>query len=114
MADNLDINTKTATIANSNTTSDVVSCSKGLTLVGIYMPAALTGANFSFTACDTANGTYVPVYDTEGAAQYSIAFGASRYIPVDPAVFAGVRFLKIVSDATEGGSRSIKLACRVV
>jgi hypothetical protein len=113
MPDIATLGTLTATIANGQTTSDAIDCSSGRTLVGLYLPGALTGTTFAFTACATSGGTYVPVYDVEGGSAYSVTVGTSRYVPVDPTVFAGARFLKLVS-ASEGGVRSISCAVRVV
>ena len=102
------------TIANGQTTSGEAALSNGQTLVGVILPAALTSTSMTFTAATAAGGTFVPVYDVGGAAAYSITVGTSRYVPVDPRVFAGIRYLKAVGGSTEGGSRTITLVVRNV
>lgn len=102
----------TATIASSATTSDEQALPAGATLVGIITPGTLTGSAFTFTAATISGGTFNPVYN-EGT-QYSVNVGTSRYVAVNPSVFAGIRFFKVVSGSTEGGSRSIVLVVRNV
>jgi hypothetical protein len=66
----------------------------------------------TFQACDSAGGTFVPVYAAGGGAVYSVTVGTSRYVPLDRDVFAGVRFVKLVSGSTELGLRVIRLLLR--
>lgn len=94
----------TATIANGQTKSGVVSCA-GFTLCGILMPAAFTGTALTFEASNAADGTFAPVYNAAGQVSYTVA--ASRFIAIDPKDFQGVAFLKIVSGSSEGASRAL-------
>ena len=102
----------TATIAASGTTSAEIDLS-GATLCGIYIPASFTGTSIAFQASSTSGGTFVSVRDGAGSA-LSKTVAAGQYIKLDPADFAGVRFLKIVSGSTEGAERILTLAARPV
>jgi hypothetical protein len=63
---------------------------------------------------DTSGGTFVAVQDGNGN-DLSIAVTASKFIPINNlAVTAGVRFIKIISNASEAAQRSIKLVTRAV
>lgn len=110
----IDTTTVDVTIANGQTTSGEAALSNGQTLVGVFLPASLTSTTMTFTTATAAGGTFVPVYDVGGAAAYSITVGTSRYVPVDPRVFAGIRYLKAVGGSTESGSRTITLVVRNV
>lgn len=81
------------------------------TLCGVYIPAGWVGTAMTFQA--SADGvTYVAVHNAAGA--YSIVVAASKYVAVDPTVFLGVRYLKLVSGSTEsGGPLTVKLAVRI-
>jgi hypothetical protein len=103
----------TATIANGATVSDEMDLTSGRSLVAIQTPAALTGTALTFTACSTSGGTFVPVYDTSGNA-VSVTVSTSRYIPLTPASFVGIRYLKVVSGSAEAAARSITLYTREV
>lgn len=101
-----------ATIVSGQTASGEVDLQE-TTLMGLYLPATFTGTAISFTAAPTAGGTSIVVQDGAGAT-YSVTVAASKYVPVDYTKLAGLRFIKIVSNATEGGTRTINLAARPV
>lgn len=101
-----------AKIAASGTTSGAVDLGHA-TLCGIYVPASFTGTTLTFTASDTATGTFAPVKDGAGAA-VSKTVAAGDYIYIDPVLFAGIRHLKIVSGSAEAAERVLKLATRIV
>lgn len=93
-----------------STTSDVQDLS-GCTLCGLYIPSGFSGASIKFESHSAATGTFSRVIGSDGAElNYTVA--ASKYLYVDPAIFAGIRFLKLVSDATE--TANITLALRPV
>jgi len=103
----------TVTIANNATESDALNVGAiGQVVVGIVTPATLTGVAFTFKA-SVDGSTYVPVYDTSGSA-YTVTVSTSRYIPLPPATFAGITYLKVVSGSTEGGSRIITVVTRPI
>ena len=92
MAGSLDA-TFTATVAVSGTTSGAINL-QGFAPCGLYFPATTDGTTVTFQA--SADGTtYYPIYGTDGN-QISYTIAASRYVPLDPSVFAGVAFLKLV------------------
>ena len=101
-----------ATIASSQTTSDAVDLA-GTTLVGIQLPASLTGTALSFEAATTSGGTYQQVIGGGGNVLSKTVSGG-KFLSLDPAEFAGVQFLKIVSDASEGAERTLELITRPV
>lgn len=92
------------TIANGQTVSALITTG-GFSLCGILLPAAFTGTTLTFLVCNTAGGTFQPLYNSAGAVSYTVA--ASRYIAIDPKDFAGVAFLKIVSGSAEGALRTL-------
>jgi hypothetical protein len=96
--------TKTATIANSATTSGAVDCS-GASFGGFITPAALTGTTMTFTVSSDESGTYVPLRDSSGAA-ISITVATSGGYALPPELFAFPWF-KFVSGSSEAASRSI-------
>ena len=100
-------------IASGQTTSGEADLSNGRTLAGIIMPGTFTGTALTFTAYDSSGGTFNAIYGDTGTA-ISVTCAASRYIAVDPAVFAGVRYLKVVSGSSEGGNRTVRLVVRNV
>ena len=101
-----------ATIASSGTTSGTIALA-GTSPVGVYLPAAFTGTTLTFTACSTAAGTFVAILDDAGGTlTRTVAQG--RFLPLDPALFAGVAFLKIVSGSAEGAARDLIVVSRPV
>jgi len=99
-----------AVIASSGTTSAAVDL-KNLQLLGVIIPSAVTGTAFTLTMSKEIAGTYVTVQDGEGA-DYSPAMAASKYIPITPLPLSrGLRFIKIVSNASEAAQRTFTLVC---
>lgn len=97
-------------IDESETKSGVLSL-KGMTLVGIHLPAAFDGAALTFEACDTEDGTFVPVNDKSGTAvTYTVT--QATYAAIDPKDFYGINFLKIVSGSAESAARTLKCAVK--
>lgn len=103
----------TATIASGQTTSNAIDLS-GCDLCGFYMPAAFTGTTIKVQSSPTFDGTYVEVQDGAGA-DISLTVVPSKYIPIaNLAYIAGLRFIKLVSGSSEGGTRTITIAARPV
>lgn len=104
---------KQATIASGQTVSGAVDL-EGCALVGAFLPATLDGTALTFLACDTAGGTYLPVHDADGD-EVTATVAASRYLILDPADFAGVRYLKLeMGTAQSTTDTTITLAVRPV
>ena len=102
---------QTVTIANGQTTSNAIDLGE-LAVVGIQTPSALTGTSFTFQASSD-NVTFCAVTKVDGTT-YTMTVAASKYIVVPPADLAGVRYLKIVSGATEGQADTIIVVTRQV
>jgi len=99
----------TATIASSGTTSDEIDLSDS-TLCGIIIPSAITGATMTVTASPTSGGTFSTVY--KDGADLSFTIAASKYVVMQPADFAGCKYIKLVSASSEGAERSITVVTR--
>ena len=80
--------------------SEVINIS-GLTLSCIQMSTAWTDARIGFQGDVNASGNYYDIYDTNGDF-LTFATSASRIIVFDPAVFAGIQILKLVSETSAG------------
>lgn len=106
-----------AVIPASGTDSALVDI-KDLSVLGVYFPAALTGASITFKASKDggliASAVTVQALPTNGGAQSNFVLNkaVSTYVPLDPALLAGVQYLYVVSASAEGAERSITLACR--
>lgn len=86
-----------AMIASGQSLSGVVPLAiSGETLIGIQMPSAWTTADLTFQGAYDDDATFVDLYNVAGV-EVNVKAAASRYIPVDPADFRGVLFLKIRS-----------------
>jgi hypothetical protein len=98
----------------------------GKTVIGLVTPAAWTAADIAFKV--SVDGvTYVPLYDarTPGAAtevtiaSASVPTSAARGFALDPSVFAGYNYLKIVSGTNalgvnQGAARTLYVLARRV
>lgn len=106
---------ESVTIASSGTTSNAIDIAEnGWQLAGFIIPAAFTGTSISIQTSDTLTGTYVTVQDGAGA-DLTFAVTASRFIPIpNLSLTAGLRFIKLVSNASESSSRVIVLAARAI
>lgn len=82
----------------------------GSTLCGMFIPAGFVGTSITFTACDTSGGTFLPVHK-DGAA-LTITVAASMYVALNPNDYAGLKFIKLVSSASE--TAVVKLAVRAI
>lgn len=105
------------TIANNASLSGAMSLGEG-GIVGIYMPADWTAASLTFAAALSEDGTFNPVYDQDGT-ELTVAADADRYIVLNPADFAGIRFMKIRSGTsgsavTQGGARVLEVITRPI
>jgi hypothetical protein len=96
-----------ASIASGGTTSDMVNL-MNRRLLAIQLPAAFTGTALTFQA--SYDGiTFATLY-IDGA-DVSLTVAQGKYVAVDPATFAGVEILKVISGSAEGAARSIVLIC---
>jgi hypothetical protein len=96
--------TDTVTIASSGTTSQAISMTRNRVPIAVLTPAALTGTTFTFQA--SVDGTnFYDLYN--GSSAYSVTVAPSRYIALNPDVFQGVFYIRIVSGSAEGALRTI-------
>lgn len=102
----------TVVIANGGTASAEIDL-QGTTLHGVYIPSSFTGTSITFTAAPSPGGTHAAVTDGNGNA-ITKTVAAGKFVPLNPADFAGVRWLKLASGSAEGGDRTIALAVRPV
>lgn len=93
---------RTATIADGATVSGAVSL-EGDTLVGLITDAAMDSTAMTFQVSDAVDGTYVALYAPGGSA-VSATIAASRAIYLDPTIFGGWRFLKVVGGSAQSGA----------
>lgn len=96
-----------ATIPSGQTKSAAIDL-QGPSLTGLFIPAAFTGTVVTFeTSPDGV--TWYPVYNDDNTV-YSVATATKGiYIVVNPAIFVGIRYIKVVSNAAEGGARIVNL-----
>ncbi len=96
---------KTVTIGASGTVSGAVDVS-GYNHIGFVMPSAWDTADVKLSACDTADGTFLAVYDEDG--EFGVTGGTNRVLSI-PHVIAPLTFVKVVASATQTSARTIKL-----
>lgn len=82
--------TALATIASGASLSGAVDCGEGWAPVGIGMPTAWTAADLSFQVSEDGATWREMMIDAKSAA-------ASGYVPLSPANWCGVRYLKVRS-----------------
>jgi hypothetical protein len=101
-----------ATIANAGTDSAEVDLN-GTVPVGIVFPAAMTGTSVSFKMATSSGGTFVPVYDDDGAL-YTVSVVVSIYRALKYQHFIGARYIKVISNGAEGAERVLTLRTRAI
>jgi len=93
----------------------------GLTLCGIYTPAALTGSSFTFYAAPSLGtnpgndpGTFVQIYTSIGQTYgaYTVTATESAYIALNEDVFKGVAYLQVKSSSSESAQRTLILSLK--
>jgi len=77
--------------------------------VALQMPSAITGANFSFQGSPD-GVTYQAIY--LGGANYAVAVAVAKNVVLNASAFAGLPFVKLVSDAAEAADRSVIVITR--
>lgn len=103
---------KTVTISDTEATSDAVDLG-GNTLVGITIPTGFDGTAITFSVATSIDGTYRSWYKDGSALSKTVT--ANIATALDPADFAGVRYLKIVSGTNQSsGDVTLTLHTRPV
>lgn len=108
----------TVTIAGSASLSGAVDLGP-FTLCGLLLASTWDTNVISFAASTTLGGTYVPILSASGAEVATGSIAASKWIALDPADFAGIRFLKIRSGTSsaavnQGDDTIVTLVVRTV
>ncbi len=103
--------TESVTISSSGTTSTALDTQMHA-VVGILMPAAITGTSFSFQTSHD-NSTFQALNNTQGTA-VACTVAASKNIAILPADLSSWPYLKVVSNQTESSGRTIQFLLRVV
>lgn len=93
---------RTVTIADTEDTSDAVYL-EGDTLVGLITDAELDGTAITFEVSNAIDGTYVPLH-APGGTEVSVTVAASRAVYLDPTIFGGWRFVRLVSGSAQDGA----------
>ncbi len=83
------------------TTSGWVELPSDLKLVGLHIPSGFVGTTIDFHTKVTPDGSALAIRDVGGANVYQVTAGASRFIPLDPRVFAGLTHLRLTSSNSE-------------
>ena len=91
--------TKTLTIASGTATPEIDLGQ--YSLVGIYTPASLVSTSLTFTAAPNGGGTHATIKNTSNTAISVTVDSSAAYYALAPDSFAGIRFLKIVTSASE-------------
>lgn len=101
---------QTVTISNGDSQSDSVSINQ-TTLTGLFVPDGFLGGTITFqTSLD--GDTYFPVEDGDGA-EFAAGVGTPPcYVPVPPAKFAGLSFLKITSNVNQNTNVTVTVMSR--
>ena len=103
----------TATVANGQTASEEVDLG-GCELLGIFVPSTFDGTQITLTAAPARGGTHLTVQDGDGSSSaFTVTTAAGRYVPLDnPAIAAGLRFVKLVCATSQTGDTVFTLATR--
>lgn len=89
--------TLAATIAASGTKSSGIDIS-GFALCGVILPSTFDGTALSFEV-SVDDSSYYVLRDSAGDISFTVA--ASRALALDPALFSGFRYVKIVAGSTQ-------------
>lgn len=103
----------TLTIPASDDTTNVLEL-RDYTSFGIITPATLTSTTLEFHVSDAKDGTFVPLYDSEGN-QIIITVTTSRAYGLatgDADALACHQFAKLVGGSTEAAARDIVVAMK--
>lgn len=99
----------TVTISNGTTTSGVIDL-QGRGVVAIVIPAAFTGTAITFSMSPN-NVTFQTMYNSSNSALTTTVTQGRTYA-VTPTDLIGARYLKIISNASEGGDRLVTVISR--
>lgn len=84
-------------------------------LVAIETPATLVSTSLTLQGCDTESGTFKEIRDYAGNL-LTITVSTNDYVVLPPSLGFGLlpRYIKLVTAATEGATRSITMYTRAL
>jgi len=103
-----DTRAQTSVAFASGTTTSAEADLGGTNIVGLQIPAAFTGSTVKFSVATATGGTFQTLTDGAGN-DVSKTIASSKYVGIDPTLFRGVRFVKLVSGATEPADRTVTI-----
>ncbi len=98
--------TDTVTIANNTAASSSIQLQRNVPVM-LYMPSTFTGTAILFETSNDGGSTWNRVY--YGGADYQELAAANKAVPVRGGLFLGADYIRLVSNATETGARSISV-----
>lgn len=98
----------TITIATSTTVSEEIAVPDGYDLVGIHAPVC-TGVALTMTAAKTAGGSHGVVANAANTAISHTISATAHYAALDPTLYRGLQFIKLVSGTVELANRTFTL-----
>ena len=108
-----DYTTFTVTIGAAGTVSSAADLGMN-TLIKVTTPAVLSNATMYFNVSDD-NVTFYPLYDnTNTLVSLTVGTALAGSYPVNPAQFAGSRYVQAKMSGAEGSARSIIFTARPV
>lgn len=99
--------TSGVTIANGESVSNAIDLTDQV-VTGITMPDDWDGTEITFLACDTADGTYLPVH-AAGGTEFSVTTAASRHVYIDPDVTRSIKFLQLDAGTAQTPARTFTI-----
>ena len=81
-------------------------------VVAIVTPSALTSTTLTIQA-SVDGSTALSHYDFTGSA-YTVPCGTNRWIALDPALLAGIPYIRLVMGSAEGAARTLQLVVREI
>lgn len=108
----MDVQYKDVVIASGGTDSAEIDLTGGYTLVGVILPATMTGTTIGLKVAKQSGGTYVPIKD--GASDVALTSAASKCIYFDTKYTLCARYVKIVSGTSEGADRTVTALYRQI
>lgn len=100
-------------IASGQTTSAAIRMGDYV-IAGLIAPGALTSTTGTFYACATQNGTFCPIYDSDGNA-IIFTLSTNRAVGISGAeadAIAGFPWIKLVLSNPEGADRVLDLCLK--
>lgn len=110
---NLALMHQPAIILNGASQSGVLDVTERV-VVAVSLPATWTAASITFLAADTADGTFLPVYDAAGV-EYTVVAAAAHCVVVPSDATRAFRYVKLRSGTggspvNQGADRSLSVA----